>query len=60
MTSQPGKKQLQYTYYPISHEVKTTRHEIWSVNRIQQEKYFHSKVMQKMSQGDYNHAQNSF
>ena len=32
--------------------------EIWSVKRIQQEKYFSSKITKKMRQGDYNHGQN--
>ena len=33
MMSEPGKKQLQYTYCPISQEVKGIS-EIWPVNRI--------------------------
>ena len=34
-------KQWQYTYCPISQEVKQKNiSEIWSVNRIQHEKYF--------------------
>ena len=34
MTPQPGQKQLQYTYWLISQEVKQPNNEIWSVNRI--------------------------
>ena len=41
---------------PISHEVKVTNenfeNEIWSVNRIKQERYFSSKIMKKVRQGD--------
>ena len=40
------------TFCPISCEVKTTRQEIWSINRKQQDKYFSSKIMQKIRQGD--------
>ena len=40
-------KQLQYTYCPISREVKATN-ETWSINRMLQEKYFSSTIMQKM------------
>ena len=40
-------------YRQISHEVKTSDNKIWSVNRICQEKYFSSKVMQKLKHGDY-------
>ena len=46
------KKQLQYIYCPISHEVKQTDNETWSINRIKQEKYFSWKIMQKMKQED--------
>ena len=40
-------------YRQISHEVKTSDNKIWSGNRICQEKYFSSKVMQKLKHGDY-------
>ena len=40
------------TYCPTSHEVKASDNEIWSVNRIQQHKYFTLKIMQKMRQED--------
>ena len=32
--------ELQYTYRSISHKLKVTDNEIWSANRIPQEKYF--------------------
>ena len=38
-------KQLQYTYCPISHKVKATR-------QYSNKKYFSSKIMWKMRQGD--------
>ena len=34
MASQPGSQQLQYTYCPISHEVKQPDIETWSINRM--------------------------
>ena len=44
---------------PISHELKTiSDNEIWYINRIQQHKYFTSKIMQQMRQEDQ--FQNSF
>ena len=45
-------KQLQHTHCPISHEVKTTNNETWSVNRMYKEKYYYSKIIQKVRQGD--------
>ena len=46
MTSQPDLQTIQYTYCPISHN------EIWSINKIQEDKHFSSKIMHKMRQGD--------
>ena len=43
-------KQLQYTYYPISHEVKATRQKNLVSYRIKEEKYFSLKFMLKMRQ----------
>ena len=41
MTSQPGNKQLQYTYCPIFHEAKVTDNVIWTANsRIKCDKDF--------------------
>ena len=34
MTSQHGKKLLQYTYCPISHEVSQPDNEAWWIKRI--------------------------
>ena len=44
------KKQSQYSYCLLSHQERQSDNEIWSVNRIWQEKYFSSKIMQKMRQ----------
>ena len=48
MTSQPGIKQLKYTYYLIPKKViRQPNNEIWSGNRKQRGKWFSSKIMQK-------------
>ena len=41
-------KQLQYTYNPISQKKRLSGIEIWSVNRILQDKNFSLKIMLKM------------
>ena len=56
ITSNLVNKELQYRYCAISHKVKATR--IWSDEIIKQEKYFSSKIMQKMWEGD--ESQTSF
>ena len=49
MTLQPGQQTI--TIHILPNEVKTTRQ--WNlVNRLYQEKYFSSKVMQIIRQGD--------
>ena len=45
------KKQLQYTYCPISYK-KQPGNENWSDNKTSQEEYFSSKNMQKVKWGD--------
>ena len=50
MISNLVNKKLQRTYFPISHEVKTTRQGNWSFNTIYEEKCFSSKIGQKMRQ----------
>ena len=49
--SQPGNKQLQHTYCQNLTNQRKTDNEIRSVDRIQH-KYFSSKIMQTMRQGD--------
>ena len=52
MTSQPDLQTTAiHVLLDISQSNKVTN-EIWSINRIQQEKYFSSKIMQKMRLGD--------
>ena len=53
MTSQPGLETIAIPILPnISQRKGNQKNEIWSINRIQKQKYLSSKIMQKMRQGD--------
>ena len=51
MMSKPGQQTITICILPNSHEVKATR-QIWSLNRVQQDKYFPSNIMQKNEAGN--------
>ena len=51
MTSQPAEHNNKYIARYLT-EQKQSDNEIWSVNRIYQEKYVYSKVMHKMRKLD--------
>ena len=54
MMSQPDQKTVTIHILPKSHKVlRQPDNEIWSGNRIQKEKYFSLKIMQKIRQGDW-------
>ena len=52
MTSQTGQQTIAIQILPnISRSKSKPDNEIWSVNRMEHEKYFFSKIMHKMRQG---------
>ena len=52
MKSQTGTQTITVNILPDISSCKLMKLIIWSANRIQGEKYFSSKIMQKMREGD--------